>query len=98
MTCACFPSLEVCIVPSGTVKLVWREEAFGLVLAQWSLSPVSEANSVFSNMDLRRATKDSSNRLYALGVSWTVLVHNSEEGFLSLAFGFLLGGSLALGG
>lgn len=72
---------------------IFRKGAFRSVLAQGPSVPV--LHGVLSNRDLPsplRAAKSSSNRLYALGVSWTALANLSKEECPCLLLGCLSAG------
>jgi hypothetical protein len=66
------------------------------VSAQGPLGLVSEVHGVFSNkkgtFHLLGATKGSSKICNVLGISWTTLINNSNEGFSCLVLEFSSGG------
>lgn len=73
------------MAPSDAMKA--RAEAFGSDPGEvlWTLCPKCMATSATGIYLLPlRAIKGSSNRLYALGFSWTALTNNSKEGFSCL--------------
>lgn len=51
-TIDCFLSSEACLISSGALKLVFREEAFRSVPAQEPLGPASKIHGVFSSRNL----------------------------------------------
>lgn len=77
------PSLEPCMVPSGTWKLVFRE-SFNVSSYCWNFGPVFEVHGVFNHRDSPSTSGGGQPRPIAityndLRVSYTILTNNFKE-------------------
>lgn len=71
------PLLEACMMPSGTMKVSPKVGVFQVAPSWGTLGSTSKAHGVFIRMGLLStggwATKDNSNSLWYLKVSWAII-------------------------